>query len=115
MTHVSVESRHVDVSEAMKAYAREKLEKLPHYYDGLQTALLTFDKDAGEFLVEIVATGRRKSTFVATHRHADIVVSVDQCAHKIIEQLRRHKDKVRDRHGPPHDQTMLPEEPPQSQ
>ena len=114
MTNVSVESRHLDVSDAMKDYAREKLDKLPRYYDGLQSIVLTFDKDAGDFLVEVVASGRRKAVFVATHRDADIVVSVDQCVHKITEQIRRHKDKVRDRHGPSHEETMQPK-PPESQ
>ena len=101
----------MDVSDAIKEYAQEKAERLTRFYDGLQSAAVTLDKDAGQFLVEIVATGRRKSVFVAHHRHADLHASLDQCVHKLAEQLRRHKDRVRDRHGPPHDQTMLPENP----
>ena len=56
--------------------------------------------------MEIVVTATRKNTFVATHRDDDMYAALDQCLHKITEQLRRHKDRVRDRHGPPHEETM---------
>ncbi|MCK4625974.1 MAG: HPF/RaiA family ribosome-associated protein, partial [Phycisphaerae bacterium] len=46
----------------------------------------------------------RKSVFVAHHRSRDMYACVDQCIHKMEEQLRRHKDKIRDRHGPTHEQ-----------
>ncbi|MDY7010307.1 MAG: ribosome-associated translation inhibitor RaiA [Planctomycetota bacterium] len=101
---VSVVARHVELTDAMKDYAREKVDGLPHFYNGLQSVDITFDVDAGEHVVEIVATGKRKSVFVAHHRGRDMYACVDQCAHKLEEQLRRHKDKVRDRHGPTHEQ-----------
>ena len=106
--NLSVAVRHMDVNDAVKDYAEEKLSKLPKYFDGVQSAQATFDKDAGDFLVEIVVTAKRKHTFVATHRGEDLYACLDQCLHKIAEQLRRHKDRVRDRQGPPHEQTMAP-------
>jgi len=109
--NVSVVARHMEVTDAIRADAREKAERLTRFYDGLQSAAVTLDKDAGQFLVEIVATGRRKSVFVAHHRDADLHASLDQCVHKLAEQLRRHKDRVRDRQGPSHDQTMAPPAP----
>jgi len=33
---------------------------------------------------------------------------IDQCMDKIKEQVRRHKDRVRDRQGPPHSESMTP-------
>lgn len=98
----------MNVTDSMKDYIQEKIDKLPHLYDGLQSVDVTVATEAGEFLVEIVAAGKRKSVFVAHHRDEDLYACLDQCAHKIQEQLRRHKDRVRDRHGPAHDQTMQP-------
>ena len=69
--NVNVVGRHMDVTEAMKAYAMEKVGKLPHFYDSLLSADVYFATDAGEYLVEIVAHGKRKSTFVARHQGKD--------------------------------------------
>ena len=55
---------------------------------------------------EIVVQAKRKQTFVATHHDDDMYACVDQCLHKITEQLRRHKDRVRDRQGPPHGEAV---------
>lgn len=111
--NVSVVARHMEVTDAMRSYAEEKAGRLPRFYSGLQSASVTLDIDAGEPLVEIVASGKQKSVFVARHRGNDMYGCVDQCVHKLQQQLRRHKDRVRDRHGPGHEETMAPQEPPQ--
>lgn len=108
---VSVAGRHMGLTAAMRQYAQEKVDKLPRYYDGLLGVDVTFDKDAGSFEVEIVATGKRKAVFVAHHRGDDIYACADQCFHKLQQQLRRHKDRVRDRHGPTHEQSMTAKTP----
>lgn len=107
--NMTVIGRHMDVTDALREYAQDKASKLPHLYDALQSVDVTFVLDAGEYEVEIVAKGKRKSTFVARQRGADMYACLDQCVHKLQEQLRRHKDRVRDRQGPPHEQTMTPE------
>ncbi len=99
----------MDVTEGLRAHAEEKAAKLARYYDGLQSASVTLDREGGQYLVEIVATGRRKSVFVAHHRDDDLQACLDQCLHKLAEQLRRHKDRVRDRHGPSHEQAQAAE------
>jgi len=109
--NVSVVARHMDVTEAMRSYAEEKVGKLPRLFNGLQSVTITFDLEAGHNLVEIVAAGKHRSTFVARQQGEDMYACVDQCMHKMEQQLRRHKDRVRDRQGPPHDQTMVPEPP----
>jgi putative sigma-54 modulation protein len=109
--NVSVMVRHMELTEAMRRHAEEKVSKLPRYYDGLQSVEVTFDMEAGQSAVEIVAAGKRKSVFVAHHRGDDMYATFDQCMHKLEEQLRRHKDRVRDHQVPPHDQTLVPEAP----
>lgn len=110
--NVSVVARHMHVTEAMRTYAEAKVEKLPRLFNGLQSITVTFDLEAGYNLVEIVATGTHKSTFVARQQGEDMYACMDQCMHKIEQQLRRHKDRVRDRQGPSHEETMVPESPP---
>ena len=103
---VSVAARHMELTEAMKQYAQEKIDRLPRYYDGLLGVDLTFNKNAGNVVVEVVATGKRKAVFVSRQEGNDLYACVDTCFHKVEEQLRRHKDKVRDRQGPTHEESM---------
>lgn len=98
---VTVVARHMEVTSAMREYALERVEKLPHYYDGLMSVDVTFDMEAGQHTVEVVASGKKKSVFVVRHRGDDMYACMDQAMHKLEEQLRRHKDRIRDRHAPP--------------
>ena len=100
--NIVVKCRHMEVTDAMRTYAQEKASKLPRYYDNVHSIEVIFDMEAERPVVEIVVTAARKATFVATHRDEDMYACVDQCLDKIIRQLSRHKDKVRDRKGPPH-------------
>ncbi len=104
--NVTIKARHMDVTDAIRDYAGSKAEKLPKYYDNLQSIEVILDMEAGQPSVEIVAQASRKSTFVAHHRDTDLYACIDQCVDKISQQLRRHKDKVRDRQSTPHNETL---------
>ena len=99
---VSVHARHVEVTDAMRQHVESKVAKLPRYLGSLQSVEVILGMDADMPMVEAVATGRRKSTFVASHRHQDMYACIDECLHKLEEQVRRHKDRVRDHQKPPH-------------
>ena len=104
--NLTVKARHMEVTDAMRQYVQTKAAKLPRYYDGVQSVEVIFDVEADQAVVEIVVTARRKTTFVASHRDENMYACVDQCLDKIVEQLRRHKGKVRKRRGPSHEETM---------
>ena len=97
--NVTVEARHMDVTDAIRSYVESKVEKLPRYYDGVGSVEVILDVEAEHTVVEVVAKARRKATFVATHRDQDLYAGVDHCVAKIAEQLRRHKDKLRHHQG----------------
>ncbi len=100
--NIVVKARHMDVTDAMRQYVENKASRLTRYYNGLKSVEVTLDVEADKPLAEIVVMATRKSTFVATHRDDDMYGCIDQCLHKISEQLRRHKDKIRDRQVPSH-------------
>lgn len=104
--NIVVNARHMEVSDAIRLFVEGKVSKLPHFYNNIQNIEVILDKEADKSVAEIIVTAKRKSTFVATHRDADLYASVDQCLHKIIEQLRRHKDRVRDRQATPLNETF---------
>ncbi len=99
--NIVVNGRHMDVTTAMREHVESKASKLAKYYSSIQSIEVTLDMEADNSTVETVVSARKKHTFVATHRDPDMYACVDQCMHKIAEQLRRHKDKVRDHHVPP--------------
>ena len=101
-----VKAPHMEVTEAMRQHVESEVEKLPRYYDGIQAVEVILDTEAEKSVVEIVVTARRKTTFVATHRDEDMYAGIDQCVRKMTEQLRRHKDKIRNRQGKPLSETV---------
>lgn len=100
--NITVNARHMEVTDSLRKYVEDKAAKLPRFYDNIQDIEVILDKQADKALVEIVAHAKKKHTFVATHRDDSMHACVDACLDKISEQLRRHKDKVRDRQGPTH-------------
>ncbi|MCD6364261.1 MAG: ribosome-associated translation inhibitor RaiA [Planctomycetes bacterium] len=101
-----VKARHMEVTDAMRQHIESKLSKLPRYYDRIVSIEVTLDVQADQSLVEIVVKARRRHTFVASHRTQDMYTCVDLCLGKITEQIRRHKDKVRNRHASPTSQAV---------
>ena len=100
--NIVVEARHMEVTNAIREYVETKVSKLPKFYHDIQSIEAVLDMEAERPVVEIIVTARRKHTFVATHRAADmedLYACVDKCFDKLAEQLRRFKDKVRDHKG----------------
>ena len=100
--NISVHARHMDATEALREYAEEKVARFPKFYDNIQSIEVIMDIEAGQPTAEIIVQASQKHTFVAHHREQDMYACLDQCIDKIVQQLRRHKDKVRDRQGRPH-------------
>src|SRR5262245_3889737 len=94
---ITVSGRHAELSAGLKQYASEKAEKLSRFYDRLLSVEVIFDQQAGRHSVEIIATADHHVNFIARHADADAYTSVDAAAREIEGQLRRHKEKFRNR------------------
>ena len=103
--NITINARHMEVTDAIRQYIEGKVAKLPRFYDSVLDIEVVLDTQADKAMVEIVAHAKQKHTFVATHRDDSMYACVDACLDKVSEQLRRHKDKVRDRQGPSHGET----------
>ena len=97
--NIVVKSRHMESTEPLKQYVAAKAEKLPRYYDNLLSVEVILDMEADKPTVEMLVQAKKKMTFVARARNDDMYACIDQCLDKIVQQLRRHKDRVRDRQG----------------
>ena len=94
---VTVSSRHMDLSPALRAHAEEKAGKLLKYYDRIQEIEVVFDNAKDSVAAEIIIHADHKNMFVAHHNVGDAYVCLDACVEKLERQLSDHKKKLRNR------------------
>ena len=97
---IIVTGKHLDVTDPIRSYATQRLEKVSRYYDRASKAEVVLDKnDANTFAVEIIVHVDRHEHFVAQDRSDDLYRSIDQAADKVARQVHDHKEKVRNHKG----------------
>ena len=99
---ITVSTRHMDVTPAMKTYAEQKAGKLTKYFDRIQEIEVVFDagneKTSKEKAhVEMIVNADHNDRFVAHHNEGDAYACVDACVDKLERQLTEHKKKFRNR------------------
>ncbi len=94
---VKIVGRHMDVPENLRGYIEEKISKLPRFYDRVMDIEVIIDGEKSDRRIEIVVSVPGHPDFVAEHRSDDLFASFDLCLDRIEKQIRRFKDKVRDR------------------
>jgi putative sigma-54 modulation protein len=95
---LNIAIRHGHVSEPTQAIIRDKLEKLTRLYDHLGTVDATIDMEHREQPVVDLRVTTKKHEFVAVGQAENLVAAVDVAVDKMEQQLRKHKEKVQDRH-----------------
>ncbi len=95
---LNITFRHLDASESLKSYAREKVERVNKYLDqaGDAHVVLSLERHLHHADITIhsgsfVLRGREKSE--------DMYASLDLAMDKIERQLRRYKEKLKHHHG----------------
>lgn len=95
---LSITFRHMDASDFLKDYAKEKVERVNKYLDRAGDAHVTLSLERHLHNADIVIhsgswvlRGREKSE--------DMYASIDLAMDKIEKQLRRYKDKIKNHHS----------------
>lgn len=97
---IVIAGRHADVTESMKAYAREKVEKLQKYFDRATLARVTLDLVHTAHQVEIVFDVPRGVSLVGKAEAPDMFAACDLAEQKLAAQLRRYNERLKDHRGP---------------
>ncbi len=97
---ISVIGRHIEVTEAIRAYAEEKAAKLDRLYDRLEAVDVIIDKVGNRFRTELVVRAAQRHTFVAQMDGSLINESLDLAMEKMERQLRAHKERIRSHKHP---------------
>lgn len=93
--NISVTGRHVQVTDAMKDYAMEKISKIERFSQRIIDVIVTMDIQKLEHRVDIVL----KVDHIKIKAQAssdNMYASIDKSVDKITEQLRRYKSKIQD-------------------
>jgi len=94
---INVSARHGHLSAASQSKISAKVSRLKRYFDRITALNVTVDLgDATLPVVEIVASAEHFHDLVSHERAAQLWRSIDGAVQKMEQQLRKHKEKVRD-------------------
>jgi putative sigma-54 modulation protein len=94
---INVSARHGSLSPAAQAKISSKVSRLRRYFDRLTALNVTVDlQDHDLPAVEIVAKAEHFHDLVSHEQAAQLWRGVDGAVQKMEQQLRKHKEKVRD-------------------
>jgi putative sigma-54 modulation protein len=95
---LKISIRHGHVSEPVQAMIREKLDRLDRLYDRLGMMEVTIDLEHRDAPVVDLKVSAKKHDFVAVGQAENLPAAVDAAVDHMEQQLRKHKEKVQDRH-----------------
>jgi putative sigma-54 modulation protein len=94
---LNISGHHVDVTDALKSYVEEKLQKLERHYDHITNAhvVLTVEKMRQRAEATVHISG---AEVFADADCDDMYAAIDKLTDKLDRQILKHKEKVQDRH-----------------
>ena len=95
---IDIAGRHFQVTEPLKAYIAEKVEKLDKYSLKLELAHVVLEVQKFHHLCEITLVGKNLR-MTGKNEAADMYAAFDNCFGNIQLQLRRQHDRVKDHKG----------------
>ena len=110
---VKISARHGHLSESAQQTIREKTLKLLHFFERLTMIEVTVDLREDRKTVEVLAAAEHKHDFIARESNGETQVALDLALDKLVQQLRRYKEKIQDKRRAPSagDMVGAPERP----
>lgn len=98
--NLNITGRHVEVTEALEQYAREKLEHVIRHFDHVTSCHVILSVEKNEQKAECTLHVKGKDI----HAHAvgaDLYAAIDVMIDKLDRQVRKHKEIVTNHHNGP--------------
>lgn len=100
--------KHIDITDGMRAHAKQKIDKLPRFFDQLSHVEVVIDGSVGTTpVVEVVGRAEHFGDIVAKEAGPDVYTCIDMAVHKLERQLKKVKEKQRDNKHVATDQPIL--------
>jgi len=90
---ITLTGKHLEVTEALKSYAEQKLAKLERYFRRVDSADVVASQQRSFFVVEVTLLANGY-LLRAEERDADMYRAVDRVLEKLEHQLKKHKTKL---------------------
>ena len=95
--NLSVTFRHMEATDAIKDYCKERLEKIKRYFPDPITAHVVLSTERGyQHCVDVVITLHNGLFIKGREATEDMYSSIDLVMAKIERQVRRYKERIRD-------------------
>jgi putative sigma-54 modulation protein len=96
---IEITGQNVEVTQALRAYVSEKMERVERHFDHLISAHFVLKLEKVDHFAEgTIHVGGRTQPIHADAVSEDMYAAIDLLADKLDRQVRRHKDKVKDHH-----------------
>lgn len=92
---INITGHHIDVTDALRTYVTEKLEKLERHFDHVTNVhvVLTVEKQSQKAEANVHVSG---ADLFAQHDSEDMYASIDGLVDKLDRQIVKHKEKISD-------------------
>ena len=87
----TVTVRHMDISDAIRTHATEKVEKMVRIFDKLIGVDVILDECEGAHSAELILHQNKGPQIVAEAKHVDMYTALDNVIAKMETQLRKKK------------------------
>lgn len=94
---ITVSGRHMEITEAIHAYATDKVSKLTRYYDRIPSIEVVIDKGGQVHELEVVVHVERSDPYIVKISGTDVYACLDEAVEKLERKLTDHKEKRRNR------------------
>ena len=106
---INISTRHGHISQETRTKVEEKVGNLTRLNDHISALDVTLDLEhADDPKVELRVKVERADELVARDQVGTLWGSLDSVIHKVEQQLRKFKDKVKGQHHPGHRHTEVP-------
>lgn len=97
---LTIVAKHDRITDALKEYAQDKIDRLEHFFDRINSIHVTLDKQGDSNRCEIEISAARGGHFVASVTNDDdLHAAIDLCIDKSERQLKKLKEKIRGHKG----------------
>ena len=96
--HIHVNGKNIEITDAIKAYVKEKLGKVANHYDQITAidVILTVIKNpaaSGRYIAEVSCKLSGKNIHVEVSEDESMYASINLVADKLDRQVKKFKDK----------------------
>lgn len=91
---INITGHHLDVTPALKAFTKEKFDRLERHFDKITSANIVFDVEKLRQIAEATLLVS-KGELHARSESQDMYAAIDTLVDKLDRQLIKHKEKMR--------------------